>query len=49
MGTGSAGSVIGELSFIEKPGVQDEGSRHVAKRSSERPRVAYPEEFRFGT
>ena len=28
--------------YSEKPGVQDEGVRHVAKRSSD-PRVAYPE------
>ena len=32
----------GKIIFIEKPGVQDEGSRHVAKCSSD-PRVAYPE------
>ena len=32
----------GKIRFIKKPGVQDEGSRHVAKRSSD-PRVAYPE------
>ena len=32
----------GKIRFIEKPGVQDEGGRHVAKRSSV-PRVAYPE------
>ena len=31
-----------KIRFIEKPGVQDEGVRHVAKRSSD-PRVAYPE------
>ena len=32
----------GKIRFIEKSGVQDEGRRHVAKRSSY-PRVAYPE------
>ena len=37
------GSVFGEKNrFIEKRGVQDEGGRHVAKRSSD-PRQAYPE------
>ena len=30
----------GEIRFIEKPGVQDEGDRHVAKHSSDL-RVAY--------
>ena len=38
MGTGPAG----KIRFIKKPGVQDKGGRHVAKRSSD-PRVAYPE------
>ena len=32
----------GKIRFIEKPGVQDEGGRHVAKRSSD-TRVAYLE------
>ena len=32
----------GKILFTEKPGVQDEGGRHVAKRRSD-PRVAYPE------
>ena len=32
----------GKIRFIEKPGVQDEWGRHVAKRSSD-TRVAYPE------
>ena len=32
----------GKIRFIEKPGIQDEWGRHVAKRSSD-PRVAYPE------
>ena len=41
MGIGPAGSVFGENSFYRAPGVQDEGGRHVAKRSSD-PRVAYP-------
>ena len=36
------GQYSGKFRFIEKPGVQDEGGRHVAKRSSD-PRVAYPE------
>ena len=36
------GQYSGKIRFIEKPGVQDEGGRHVAKRSSD-PRVAYPE------
>ena len=36
------GPYSGKIRFIEKPGVQDEGVRHVAKRSSD-PRVAYPE------
>ena len=42
MGTGPAGSVFGEIRFIEKHRVQDEGGRHVAKYSSD-PRQAYPE------
>ena len=32
----------GEIRFVEKPGVQEEGGRHVAKRSFD-PQVAYPE------
>ena len=36
------GPYSGKIRFIEKPGVQDEGVRHVAKRSCD-PRVAYPE------
>ena len=36
------GPYSGKIRFIEKPGVQDDGVRHVAKRSSD-PRVAYPE------
>ena len=32
----------GKFRFTEKPGVQDEGGRHVAKRTSD-TRVAYPE------
>ena len=36
------GQYSGKIRFIEKTGVQDEGGRHVAKRSSD-PRVAYPE------
>ena len=36
------GSVFGKIGFIEKPGVPDEGGRHLSKRSSD-PRVAYPE------
>ena len=39
---GPRGQYSGKIRFIEKPGVQDEGGRHVAKRSSD-PRVAYPE------
>ena len=35
------GQYSGKFRFIEKPGVQDEGGRHVAKRSSD-TRVAYP-------
>ena len=31
-----------KLVFIMKPGIQDEGGLHVAKRSSD-PRVVYPE------
>ena len=42
MGTGPRGQYSGKIRFIEKSGVQDEGGRHVAKRSSD-PRVAYPE------
>ena len=49
VGTAPAGSVIGEICFIEKPGVQDEGGRHAAKRSSD-PRVAYPKlKFKWAT
>ena len=42
VGTGPAWSVFVKIRFIEKPGVQDEGGRHVAKHSSD-PRVACPE------
>ena len=35
-------SISGKIRFIETPEVQDEGDRHVTKRSSD-PRVAYPE------
>ena len=42
VGNGSARSVFGEIRFVEKPGVQDEGVRHVAKRSSD-TRVVNPE------
>ena len=42
MGTGPAGSVFGEDSFYRETRVQDEGGRHVAKRSSD-PQVTYPE------
>ena len=38
---GPRGLYSGKIRFIEKPGVHDEGGRHVAKRSSD-PRVAYP-------
>ena len=31
-----------KISFIEKPGVQDEGGRHMVKFNSD-PRQAYPE------
>ena len=36
---GPAGQYSGKIRFIEKPGVEDEGGRHVVKRSSD-PRVA---------
>ena len=36
------GEYSGEIRFIEKPGLQIEGGRHEAKRSSD-PWVAYPE------
>ena len=39
---GPAGQYSGKIRFIEKPGVQDEGGRHVVKRSSD-PRVAHPD------
>ena len=39
---GPRGQYSGKIHFIEKPGVQDEGGRHGAKRSSD-PRIAYPE------
>ena len=38
----AGGQYSGNIRFIEKPGVQDEGGRHVAKHNSD-PRVAYPE------
>ena len=38
---GPLGQYSGKIRFIEKPGLQDEGGRHVAERSSD-PRVAYP-------
>ena len=44
---GPRGQYSGKIGFIEKPGVQYEGARHMAKRSSD-PRVAYPE-FRYGS
>ena len=34
---GPRGQYSGKIRFIEKPGVQDEGGRHVAKRSSAPP------------
>ena len=39
---GPLGQYSGKIRFIEKPGVQEEGGRHVAKRSSD-PRVAFSE------
>ena len=39
---GPRGQYSGKICFINKAGVQDYGSRHVAKSSSD-PRVAYPE------
>ena len=39
---GPRGQYSGNIRFIEKHGVQDEGGRHVAKQSSD-PRKAYPE------
>ena len=39
---GPRGQYSGKIRFIEKPGVQDEWGRYVAKHSSD-PRVAYPE------
>ena len=39
---GPAGQYSGKIRFIEKPGIQDEGGRHVDKRISD-PRVAQPE------
>ena len=40
---GPWGQYSGKIRLIEKPGIQDEGGRHVAKRSSD-PRQAYPED-----
>ena len=37
MGIGPWGQYSGKIRFIEKPGVQNEGGRHVAKRSSDPP------------
>ena len=34
---GTRGQYSGKISFIEKHGIQDEGVRHVAKRSSDPP------------
>ena len=42
VGTGPRGQYSEEIRFIEKPGIQGEGGRHVANRSSD-IRVAYPE------
>ena len=39
---GPASQYSGKIRFIEKPGVEDEGGRHVVKRSSD-PRVAHPD------
>ena len=39
---GPWGQYSRRIRFIEKPGAQDEGGRHVAKRSSD-SRVAYPD------
>ena len=38
MGTWPAGSVFGKKSFYQEICVQDEGGRHVAKRSSDQQR-----------
>ena len=40
--SGRAGQYSGKIRFIEKPEVEDEGGRHVVKRSSD-PRVAHPD------
>ena len=40
--SGPRGQYSGKIRFIEKPGVQDDWGRHMAKRSSD-PRVSYPE------
>ena len=37
-----AGQYSGNIRFIEKPGIQDEGGPHVVKRSSD-PRITHPE------
>ena len=43
------GQYSGKIRFIEKPWVQDEWGRHMAKRSSD-PRAAYPEvKLLYGT
>ena len=42
VGTGPRGQYSGNICFIEIPGIQDEGGRHVANCSSD-TRVAYPE------
>ena len=42
MGTGPEAQYLGKIRFIEKPGVEDKGCRHVVKRSSD-PRVAQPD------
>ena len=39
---GPRGQYLGKIRFYRDPGVQDEGGRHMAKRSSD-SRVAYPE------
>ena len=42
MGNGPADQYSGKIRFNEKPGVEEEGCRHVVKRSSD-PRVAHPD------
>ena len=47
MDTRPAGSVLGNIRFIEEPGVQDEGDRHMDKRSCDPGHPSPKLDFRY--